>query len=307
MESFDLRELRYFVAVAEELNFSRAAERLGMAQPPLSRAIRQLERRLGASLFDRDTRQVALTDVGRTMLDEARFALDVLAGVSRRARRAALTTPTLVTTAKPGIATGMLRRIVDAYAARPGAARIETVVSGYREQADMVRDGRADVALLSSYFDQRGLDAEPLTTENRVAALPADHPLARRVELECRDLEGEPMPQWPQSTPAERAYWSGLDGNARWARADEHVAETLPPGPLVSDSSQLLEVVALRQAVALIPQSLAADNPRPDIAYRPVTDATPYTIAVAWPEGSRSPHLAQFVQTATDLCQHPAS
>jgi hypothetical protein len=122
MDSFDVRELRCFVAVAEELNFSRAAERLGMAQPPLSRAIRQMERRLGANLFDRDTRQVALTDVGRTMLDEARFALDVIAGVNRRARRAALTTPTLVTTAKPGIATGMLRRIVDTYTPRNGCA-----------------------------------------------------------------------------------------------------------------------------------------------------------------------------------------
>ncbi|GAB2971886.1 LysR family transcriptional regulator [Streptomyces pseudoechinosporeus] len=260
-----------------------------------------MERRLGANLFDRDTRQVALTDLGKAMLDEARFALDVLAGVSRRAHRAALTTPTLVATAKPGIATGMLQRIVDAYAALPGAVRIETVVSGYREQADMVRDGRADVALLSSYFDQRGLDVEPLTTESRVAALPADHPLAQRDALQCRDLEGDPVPQWPQSTPAERAYWSGRDRTTGRTPLGEAVAGVLPPGPLVSDPSQLLEVVALRQAVALIPEALAADNPRPDIAYRPVTDATPYTVALAWSEGSRSRHLAQFVQAASDL------
>ncbi|MGW0762420.1 LysR family transcriptional regulator [Streptomyces sp. NPDC002814] len=303
MEGLDVRELRYFVAVAEELNFSRAAKRLGMAQPPLSRAISLMERRLGADLFDRNTHRVALTDFGTNMLDEARFALDVLAGVTRRAHRAALAAPTLVVTAKPGIATGMLQRIVDAYTALPGAARVEVVVSGYRDQADMVRDGRADVALLSSYFDQRGLDVEPLTAERRVAALPAGHPLARHDELRCRDLEDEPVPHWPRMTPAEHAYWSGRDGTAARYPSSVPGTEAAPPGPLVSDPSQLIEVVALGQAVALIPQSLAEANPRTDIAYRPVTDATPYTIAIAWFEGSRRQHVAQFVHTATRLHQ----
>lgn len=295
-KSLEVRELRYFVVVAEELNFSRAAARLGMAQPPLSRAIQDLERRLGAKLFERDTHRVELTDLGRTLLEEARYALEVLAGVTRRAHRAALTTPTLVVTAKPGIASGMLQRIVDAYSTLPGAASVEIAVSGYREQADMVRDGRADVALLSSFFDQRGLDIEPLTTERRVAALPASHRLAARNELRCRDLAGEPIPQWPSMTPAEHAYWSGRD------RSDPD-AEPVPPGPPVSDPSQLIEVVALGQAVALIPQALAESNPRPEIVYRPVVDASPYSIAIAWSEGSRSQQIAQFVHTATQLHQ----
>lgn len=296
-----MRELRYFVAVAEELNFSRAAERLGMAQPPLSRAISQLERRLGAKLFERDTRQVRLTKFGRTMLDEARYALDVLAGVTRRARRAALATPTLAVTAKPGIATGMLQRIVDAYAVLPGAARVEITVSGYRDQADMVRQGLADAALLSSWFDQRGLAVEPLTSDRRVAALPAGHRLARRNELRCRDLEGEPVPRWPQMTRAEHAYWSGRDPAA--AGTEPYAIET---GPMVNDPSQLIEVVALGKAVALIPEALADANPRPDVTYRPVTDASSYTIAIAWSEGSRAKHVSQFIHTATRL-HHPQS
>ncbi|MBE1876284.1 LysR family transcriptional regulator [Myceligenerans pegani] len=302
MDGIEVRELRYFVAVAEELSFSRAAERLGMAQPPLSRAIRQLERRLGGTLFHRDTRRVGLTELGETLLDEARYALDVLAGVGRRASRAAQDTPTLVATAKPGVATGMLPRILAAYACLPGAVPVETVVSGYREQADMVRDGRADVALVSSFFDRRGLDSEPLTTEPRAAALPAGHPLARREELRCADLHGEPMPQWPEATPAERAYWSGRDHHVAETRgrlAEDESAEVR--GPTVSDPGQLIEVVALGQAVALIPRSLADANPRPDIVYRPVTDASPYTISLAWSEGSRSPHLARLVRAATDL------
>lgn len=301
MDGLDVRELRYFIAVAEELNFSRAAKRLGMAQPPLSRAIRHLERRLGANLLDRDTHRVALTDVGRTVLDEARFALDVLDGVGRRARRAATATPTLVATAKPGIATGMLQRIVDAYTALPGAAHVEITVSGYREQADMVRDGRADVALLSSYFDQRGLETEPLTTERRVAALPIGHPLARRDELHCRDLHGEPIPRWPGMTPTEHAYWTGRDRSATQAHPD---TQHTPPGPLVSDPTQLIEVVALGQAVALIPQALADAHPRTDITYRPIVDATPYTIAIAWSSNARRHHITELVHAATRL-HHP--
>lgn len=295
MDLLELRDLRYFVAVAEELNFSRAAGRLGIAQPPLSRAIRQLERRLGAPLFHRDTRSVVLTDLGAGMLDDARHALDVVAAVSRRAHRAAQSEPTLVITAKPGIATGMARRIVDAYSTLPGAIRVTTAVSGYREQAAMVRDGRADVGLLSTYFDARGLDSEPLTVEPRVAALPIGHRLATRTRLHCADLCGEPIPHWPGASRAERAYWAGQDHPGAGA------GEPGPAGPLVHDPAQLIEVVALGQAVALVPRSLAAQHPRADVAYRLVVDASPYTIAAVWPEHSRSPQIAGFVRAATEL------
>jgi len=304
MSDLEVRELRYFVAVAEELNFSRAAERLGMAQPPLSRAISQLERRLGAQLFERDTRRVALTAAGLTLLDEARSALDAMSAAARRTRRAASATPTLVVTAKPGVATGLLQQTVDSYTALRGTPQVQIAVSGYRQQADMVRDGRADVALLSSPYDERGLDAEPLVTEPRVAALPAGHELARHGTLRCRDLHGEPMPQWPESSPAERAYWSGRDGDFSANGSIAPQPDVPVHGPVVSDPTQLLEVVGLGQAVALIPQSVAESNPRADIAYQPVRDASPYTIVIAWPEGSRAHSIAVFVRTALDLTAH---
>src|SRR3954467_6846865 len=88
MSDLEVRQLRYFIAVAEELHFGRAAERLAMAQPPLSRAIRDLERQLGVDLFVRTTRQVALTPTGETLLIDARVALDAVAAAAQRARRA---------------------------------------------------------------------------------------------------------------------------------------------------------------------------------------------------------------------------
>src|SRR3954454_9281183 len=120
-DGVETRELRYFVAVAEELHFGRAAERLGIAQPPLSRAIRALERRLGAPLFDRTTRAVALTDAGAVLLAEGRAALDAVDAVERRARRAAGARPVLALVAKAGASQELLAKLLDAYAAEPGS------------------------------------------------------------------------------------------------------------------------------------------------------------------------------------------
>src|SRR6478672_2795533 len=95
MSDLEVRQLRYFVAVAEELHFGRAAERLGMAQPPLSRAIRELERQLGVRLLERTTRQVALTAAGEVLLRDARTALDAVTAAAARARQAGQSTPGL--------------------------------------------------------------------------------------------------------------------------------------------------------------------------------------------------------------------
>jgi DNA-binding transcriptional LysR family regulator len=278
----EVRELTYFRAVAEELNFSRAAARLGIAQPPLSRAISQLERRLGVRLFDRDTRQVSLTEAGSVLLVEAAHVLDAVTAATHRTQRAG---SSLVVTAKPGVASSLLREVVAAY---PGPA--ELLVSGFGEQVGLVRTGRADAALVGSPHrrsDRHGLDAEPLATEPRVAALPAGHALASRTALTIADLAGYPMPRWRQTEPDERDYWTGQPAPV--------------PGPMVSDSSSLLEVVALGQAVALIPASLATGNPRADLTYLPVTDADPYVVSVIWPAGSHNRALATFVRTAVEV------
>jgi DNA-binding transcriptional LysR family regulator len=189
----EIRELRYFCAVAEDLNITRAAERLGIAQPPLSRAIRQLERRLGVALFDRTGRRLALTRAGETLAKEAAVVLGALDSAVRRTRRAGDPGAGLVVTAKPGVATELLHRIRERSRAEPGAPRLRIVVSGFGEQAGMVRDGRADVAI-AGCFDGHGLDTELLRTEPRVAALASGHRLAAREVLGTADLITEPAP-----------------------------------------------------------------------------------------------------------------
>jgi DNA-binding transcriptional LysR family regulator len=194
-----------------------------------------------------------------------------------------------VITAKPGVATAtaLLHRIVAQLRDTSDFPDIEIVVSGFGEQADMVRDGRADVALVSLPFDDHGLESELLWTEQRVVALPATHELAGRDVLSADDLAGIPAPRWSGSDDADRNYWSGHPDRPE-------------DGPIIQDTSQLLEVVAFGQAVALVPTSLARSNQRPDVVYRPIRGVAPYQMMFVWPAGSRSPWVARFLETALE-------
>ncbi|MGI5322615.1 LysR family transcriptional regulator [Actinomadura nitritigenes] len=278
----ETRELRYFVAVAEELHFGRAAERLGIAQPPLSRAIQRLERRLGATLLDRTNRTIALTGAGAVLLREGRAALDAIEAADRRTRRAAAGDPGLVLVAKAGASSELLAKLLDAYAAEPGALPVEVLLCGPGEQEQLLRDGRADVALLHTPFDSTaGLDTEELSREGQVVVLPAGHPLTTRPHLRTADitaLPGLPPPRWPGP------HGTYPDG----------------PGPQVRDSTQLLQLVALGRASAVLPES-ARPHLRDDLAAVPLLDAPTVTTVIAWPPHSRSLPLAALIRTATRL------
>ncbi|MFI2206596.1 LysR family transcriptional regulator [Streptomyces sp. NPDC020192] len=281
----ETRELRYFVAVAEELHFGRAAQRLGIAQPPLSRAIHQLERRLGAALLERTSRTVTLTGAGSVLLREARAALDAVEAAERRTRRAALAATghaDLVLATKAGASSELLAELLDAYAAEPHAVTVDLLLCGIGEQERMLRDGRADVALLHLPFDTTaGFDTEELCTERQVVVLPAGHPLTGRTHVrmaDVTDLPGLPMPRWP-----------GRDG-------------TYPdgPGPQARDHTQLLQLIALGRACWIAPESCRAQL-RDDLAAVPVLDAPTVTTVIAWPPHSRSRAVAGLVEAATRL------
>ncbi|MFL6114499.1 MAG: LysR family transcriptional regulator [Catenulispora sp.] len=281
----ETRELRYFVAVAEELHFGRAAQRLGIAQPPLSRAIQRLERRLGAALLDRTSRAVTLTEAGSVLLDEGRAALDAVDAAERRTRRAAFSAtgrPGLVLVTKASASRELLAKLLDAYAAEPGAVPVEVVLCGPAEQAPLLREGRADVALLHLPFDSTaGFDTEELSTEGQVVVLPAGHPLTARPYAHMTDITGLPdlpLPRWPNP---DGTYPPG-------------------PGPQVRDHAQLLQLVALGRACAVSPESCRTQL-HDDVAAVPVLDAPKVTTVIAWPSHSRSRAVADFVWTATHL------
>ncbi|GAB3651109.1 LysR family transcriptional regulator [Glycomyces tarimensis] len=282
MDDLETRELRYFVAVAEELHFGRAADRLGIAQPPLSRAISRLERRLGVRLLDRDRRGVALTDAGRVLLREAGAALDAVAAAARRTRRAGDPQRPLVLATKAGASHELLRRLLDTLASEPEAASIDVLLCEVGEQARLLRDGSADVALMHRPFDDlAGFDTEDLYVEGQVAILPAGHPLASRAQLtlaEVRDVPDLPMARWPR-----------LDGSYPEG-----------PGPEVHTQSQLAQLVALGRTLLVIPASSRAWQ-WPEHVAVPVVDAPNVTTVIAWPSSSRSQAVASLVRSAGRL------
>lgn len=279
MDRLETRELAYFIAVAEDLHFGRAAQRLGIAQPPLSRAIKQLEHRLGVELLERNTRRVALTQAGEVFLHEGRKAMDAVTASARRAQRAGQPLRQLVLVMKPNSDGGLLGDILAAYRDEPEAIPVEVLMCGLGEQAGWLRDGRADVGLVhSSHDDLSGFDTEELLVEEMVVVVPREHRLAERDHVRMADLDGEILPRWPGTPP----------GSAT--------------GPLVRDPSHLLQLIALEQTIAVLPASVRQDLRR-DLVCVPVSDAPSITVALAWPERSTSRALAAFVRAAATIAE----
>jgi DNA-binding transcriptional LysR family regulator len=277
VDRVETRELRYFVAVAEELHFGRAADRLGIAQPPLSRTIAQLEHRLGVALLTRTSRRVSLTDAGAVLLAESRAILGAVAAAERRTRSAATDRPSLVLAAKAGGSGEVLAKLLDAYAAEPGAVPVDLLLCESNTQIPLL-DGRADVALLHEPFDPTtGLDLEVLHTEGQVAVMPSSHPLAGAARLRMADVADLP----------EIARWPNPDG-------------TYPDGPglEVRNLTQLFQMISLGRAVAVLPE-IARTVPQEGLVAVPVVDAPQVTTVIAWPPHSRSRALADLVRVAT--------
>jgi DNA-binding transcriptional LysR family regulator len=290
MDDLELRELRYFIAVAEELNFTRAAARLNMAQPPLSAAIGKLERKLGVTLLERTSRRVTLTPAGAVLLEQGRIAVEAAVAAAEQARRTGAQPNHLTVAVKPG--TAQLKQIMETCAADPLIPEIRVLFGHPGGPAAAIRAGAADAAILRAPFDPRGLDTELLQTEPRVAVLPAGHRLAGRSELKRADLAGEPMPRWAgQPDPASAAHWTGTDTPGPAAPDHSH-------GPEINDVSQLLDAVTLGRAVAYVPISAAAQFRLAGLAVIPVSDLSPSQVMVAWPATSRSPAVAAFVRAA---------
>jgi DNA-binding transcriptional LysR family regulator len=302
VELIDLESIRKFLVVAEELNFTRAAARLGMAQPPLSAAIGKLERKLGVTLLERTSRRVALTPAGAVLLEQGRIAVEAAAAAAERTRRQGTQPGRLTVAVKPGTGTGLLQRIIERGAADPLIPPVHILFGHPGGPAAAVRAGAADAAILRAPFEPRGLDAELLLTEPRVAVLPAAHRLAGRAELKRADLAGEPMPHWAgHADPASAAHWTGADTPG--PAAPDLAAQDHGAGPEINDISQLVDAVTLGRAVAYVPASAAAQFLLAGLAVVPVTDLSPSQVMIAWPDTSRSPAVAAFVRTATEAAR----
>ncbi|GHC59334.1 LysR substrate-binding domain-containing protein [Streptomyces cinnamoneus] len=263
----DLRALRCFVAVAEEGHFGRAAARLHLAQPPLSRRIRELEADLGCRLFDRIPTGARLTPAGEVLLTEARDLLERAERARERVRGAeAARVLVLGTVAGADLDVGpaalaALRRD------RPGA-RVRLREAPITDPTAGLREGRVDLALTRLPFDTAGLTVRLLGEEPVVAAVPADDPLAARPRLRVAELAGRPRFRLPPGTDARwRAYWLAAEEDA--------------PGPVVASVEECLHAVLWEGTVGLLPAGAALRHARPSIAFVPVDGHPPSRVVIA--------------------------
>ena len=279
MVELETRELEYFIAVADELHFGRAAVRLSIAQPALSKAIQRIETRLGVQLFVRSSRRVELTPAGAALQEHGRHALNAVSAAVHSARRAGDTQAPLRLVLKPGGDAGLLSGMLAEYSHQPDARRVDILFSGPADRADHLRDGRADVGLLYAPFDDLdGLDHETLHVEDRVIIVPSTHRLAARVSVRMSDLAGETLPRWT-GIP-------GLGGT----------------GPEVTDVLQMLNMITVSRMIGLLPRSLVDPVPA-GIVCVPVADAPPSRLVLAWNENDRRPLVASFVAAALASCK----
>ncbi|HZT95856.1 MAG TPA: LysR substrate-binding domain-containing protein [Chloroflexota bacterium] len=290
----ELRQLRYFIAVAEELQFTRAAARLHIAQPPLSQQIRLLERELGTPLLHRTTRRVELTPAGKAFLEEARRTV-AQAEIARQTARAVART----------VSANFVLGFVDSslYAYLPQLLRqyrrlCPTVQVSLREMASeeqirALQRGEIHAGLVRRTPAGPLLKFEEIGRERLMVALPADHPLASRPAVAVADLKMEPF-VFPDRSAAPGLH-DRLLGLIRQAGFVPRIAE------VASEGHTIIGLVAAGAGVSIIPETLTAVG-TDVVAFRPLArSSASLGMYVAWRKDDASAPLVAFLQVAQDL------
>ncbi|WP_040789645.1 LysR family transcriptional regulator [Nocardia paucivorans] len=255
-DSIEVTRLRRFVAVAEELHFTRAAENLHIPRQLLSRTVIDLERELGTALFVPGARPTRLTDAGRELLAEARQTLARLDAAG--AESAPGPNPGLRIGFVPGVTVSKWERI---WRERFPDIPLEMLPVAGAEQLVALRTGRVDMCFVRLPIEREGLNVIPLYQEVAVVVVPKEHPISLFTEVTTADLAEERMQD-----------------------ADD-----------LDAAAMTIELVAAGVGAAVVPHSIARLHTRRDVVYRPVTDIEPTRIALAWPAAATTETVEEFV------------
>jgi len=281
----ELRQLRYFIALSEELHFSRAAERMHVSQPPLSRQIRQLEAELKVDLLYRTTRRVELTDAGRAFAGEAR---QIMARVAHAADLATQANRGLVGQLVLGYTparVNIVARAVKAFTRLYSNVRISLRdMSGHNVQ--LVRDGRVDVGFVALPVEETGLAVETLLHERFVVAMPVRHPLAPRRSIPIRELAKEPNLLFPRHVnPVGYDIVVGLCQRRRLTMNIVLEVENL---------HMRMELVRAGFGIAVLRSSAAQALHHSDLIFRRLQGSPTMGVGIAYSLENRSPALQLF-------------
>ncbi|MEW1831694.1 LysR family transcriptional regulator [Streptomyces sp. NPDC088196] len=286
MSDLDLRLVRCFTVVAEELHFGRAAAALHLAQPSLSRHVRRLEGELGVRLFDRTTQGTQLTEAGAAFLPRAEALLRSAAEAAAVVRAVGRPSRLVI-----GYMTGLIvTPAVRALRGRHPDADVHSRFLGWGELPSALLEHRVDVVVGRLPFPTEGFTVTVLYEEPRVLMIPAGHRLAGKEYVTLDDIADEPMPRFPDE-----------EFNAFWRVDPRPDGRPAPDGPLVKRLEDKLELVASGEAVALAPVGAVAKGLRPDVTTVPLEGVAPIQVVLATRAGEEHrPLLAAFRACAED-------
>ncbi len=290
----ELRHLRYFVTLAEELHFGRAAERLHIAQPPLSQQIRQLETELGFQLFQRTKRNVQLTQAGQVFLSEVQQILNQLEQaieVGRQTSRGFR--GQLVVGFVSSAAYNILPTILRTFRTLIPNVDLELHELTTDQQLQWLQDHRIDVGFLRPPVEKESFCWEIIFHEPLMMALPEAHPLANQTSVSLRSLKNEPFIMFP------RTLAPGLH--------DPIISLCLQAGfsPNIAQEAiqmqTIVSLVAAEMGVAIVPESLQHLQ-RTGVVYKPIQQPTPkVAIAMIWQHHNTSPTVQKFIEVVRQI------
>jgi DNA-binding transcriptional LysR family regulator len=280
----DLRKLRYFAVVAEELHFGRAADRLHMGQPALSRQIRALEADLQIRLFERSSHGTALTAAGAQLLGDARVVLDDAVRVRRRLERFRTGHRSLTVGVMPGL---LATSAAAAFERQVPGCRVAVVRLGWANQLDAVRTGAVDIAYAREVSADVGLTVQDLLDEPRDVVLPRHHDLAGRGRITPADLRDDLLLQDPSVAP-------------EWVAVASAVMRRRSSGGAAADTvEEKLELVAAARGFVVLPHSTTAAYRRPDVVVVPAEGFSPSRVSLVWLAAQQDDLRDRFVAVAT--------
>jgi len=284
------RKLRYFVAVADELHFSRAAAGLYIAQQALSRQIRELEELVGTQLFVRTSRKVELTPAGAAFLEHAKATLAALDGAVDAAWRASgVQVTTLTLGFGIGAALELTEPVLTEFHEPYPEVRVELREYPFADPSAGLVDGSADLGIVRLPIAAADLEFEPLFHEPLVVALSCKHVLATRARVSMADLLDEPIAIGRTADTTWQGFW--LLNDHRDGKPPRQVIHT-------SSHTEELQIVAAGGACSVTSAAAARFTQHPGLCYVPIEDADPSTCAIAWRRGARTPTGDRFVEVA---------
>ena len=285
----ELRHLRYFVTLAEELHFGRAADRLHIAQPPLSQQIRQLETELGFQLFHRTKRSVRLTEAGQVFLVEAQQILKQLERaiqLGRQTSRGEL--GQLAIGFVSSTAYNVLPDALRQFRARVPGVKLELHELTTDQQLQWLQEGRIDVGFLRPPIDSDRFDTEIIFQEPLVVALPEGHPLASQPAVLMRSLANQPFVMFPRHLAS--GLYDAIISLCQQAGFSPNVAQE------AIQMQTIVSLVAAEMGVAIVPASLQ-NLQRTGVVYKAVREPTPtVAIALIWRRQDISPTVQHFLE-----------